>query len=92
MTWKPISSAPRDGLIENSAISGKLAVAFATDGAACFIGEIEGRIEEPCYLIRHDGRQQAWIQRLTREATAEETIDYWKQRALRAEKETDDGR
>ncbi|WP_288432799.1 hypothetical protein [uncultured Stenotrophomonas sp.] len=79
-------------MIENTAISGKLAVAVTTDGEPCFIGEVEGRIEEPCYLIRHDGRQQAWIQRLTREATAEETIDYWKQRALRAEKETDDGR
>lgn len=79
-------------MIENTAISGKLAVAETTDGAFCFIGEVEGRIEEPCYLIRHDGRQQAWIQRLTREATAEETIEYWKKRALRAEKETDDGR
>ncbi|WP_422346978.1 hypothetical protein [Stenotrophomonas sp. DR009] len=79
-------------MIENTAISGKLAVAVTTDGAVCFIGEVEGRIDEPCYLIRHEGRQQAWIRRLTREATTEETIEYWKRRALRAEKETDDGR
>lgn len=72
-------------MMENTAISGKLAVAETADGAFCFIGEVEGRIEDPCYLICHGGRQQAWLQSLTREATAEETIEYWKQRAIEAE-------
>lgn len=48
---------------------------------------------EPTYILRSpEGRIEHWAKSLVREATTEEAIDYWKQRALRAEKETDDGR
>lgn len=72
---------------------GRIVVAFYGDGGIKYMSEVVGYMIEPTYVLRSpEGRLEHWAKSLVREATTEETIDYWKQRALRAEKETDDGR
>jgi len=58
-----------------------------------YLSEVLGYMAEPTYVLRRpDGRTEHWAASLVREATQEETITYWRDRALKAEqKEVRDG-
>ena len=68
-------------------------VAFTNGSENCahFVGEAFGYYDQPVYLIRTPAGEATWAASLTREATPEETIAYWRERALKAEG-GDDGR
>lgn len=51
---------------------------------------IVGVVDEPTYILAGlDGKQYSWCQSLTRSATSEETVAYWRDRAKRAEERID---
>jgi hypothetical protein len=55
-----------------------------------FIGEAVGRYDCPTYLVGPD--LKAWASDLTREATLEEQVEYWKSRALAIDSPASDTR
>lgn len=66
---------------------GKLVVRFSgVDNEEIFgLGLAYGYHDQPVYLIEEDGENVAWAAQLTRAATPDEQIEYWKRRALVAE-------
>lgn len=68
----------------------KLVVAEYATGGTAFIGECIGYQASPSYLFDVGGERPAtWLEDLCREATPEEAIAYWRDRALAAEPTTD---
>lgn len=55
------------------------------DNSAMHIGTYIGFMGQPTYIIQTEAGQVHWAESLTRVATPEETIDYWRARALAAE-------
>jgi hypothetical protein len=50
------------------------------------LGEVAGMYSEPtACLVAPDGHKYWWAQSLTRPATPDEVVHYWKARALKAE-------
>ena len=71
-----------------SAKPGGLVVAFTVgcSDAPSFIGEWLGEYDVPTVMLsKADGGEKAWAKHLTREATPDEALAYWKARALKAE-------
>ena len=65
----------------------KLLVAFtASDMQTVFVGEAISYSDRPTFIINDHGKQKTWQADLAREATQEEAVEYWKARALAAEK------
>jgi hypothetical protein len=55
--------------------------------------EVVAIINEPAYELRTvEGQEFSWCQSLTRPATDGETIDFWRSRARRAERELESAR
>lgn len=64
----------------------KIVAAMYGTGEINYFSEVIGYMAEPTYVLkRPDGRTQHWAASLVREATPEETIAYWRDRALKAE-------
>ena len=62
----------------NGNLVGKLVVCVTNpDGATSFVGQADGYYDQPTYVV--DGK--AWAASLTREATLEEQVAYWKAKA-----------
>lgn len=65
----------------------RLLVAFtAPNKATSFVGEAVGYYDCPVYILHNGDTNCTWAAHLTREATPEEAIEYWRHRALEAEK------
>lgn len=51
------------------------------------VGECYAYLDEPSYCMKDaNGRHFSWAHTLVREATAEEQLEYWRNRALASEK------
>ena len=69
-----------------SNLMGKIVVCTTVSGAVHAIGIAFSYCDAPTYAVDIDGSAKAhWRADLMREATPEETIDYWRNRAIRAE-------
>lgn len=65
----------------------RLLVAFtAPDKGTAFVGEAIGYHDHPVYILHNGESGCTWAAHLTREATPEEAIEYWRHRALTAER------
>ncbi|WP_332689476.1 hypothetical protein [Devosia sp.] len=62
-------------------------VAFCNDSKdhPHFMGEAIGYYDQPVYMLQSNGKECTWAASLCREATPEEAIEYWRNRALKAE-------
>jgi hypothetical protein len=61
------------------------AISASDPGNIIHVGECFGYLDEPSYLISTPAGQVSWAASITREATTEEQIAYWRDRAFRAE-------
>lgn len=52
---------------------------------AHFIGEAVAYVDQPTYTIQSGDRHVSWVAGLCREATPDEAIAYWRERAIKAE-------
>lgn len=57
-----------------------------------FVGVAVGYYDQPTYIIQREGRECTWAASLCREATPDEAIEYWRDRALNAESMTPSAR
>ncbi len=65
-------------------------IVVAVDGVTGepnFVGECFGYMGEPTYMMtKEDGTRATWAQSITRVATPDEELAYWRNRAMQAEK------
>jgi len=72
---------------DNAGPVGTVVRIVTAQGDDCGLGYVYGATTEPVFLIESvDGRQGAWHQSLCREASVLEQLEYWKERAMLAER------
>ena len=66
---------------------GKLVVRFlrGDPDVVAGVGIAEGYFSDPTYVVKDGENKTAWVESLTREATLEEQVSYWRGRATKAE-------
>lgn len=65
--------------------SDTLLVGFFASGGVAHVGHYVGYMSHPTYVIKTPTGQVSWAEHLTRKATPQEEVEYWRARALDAE-------